>query len=150
MPLKSYVDTKQTDIENPLIHLIQTLRKQVVISPVKNRIVGEVSLNPLEKITAEEDFFEQQTEILFENVIINNQAVSALNFYQEHQHTWFDISQRISPKEWIELVFSCYCKLTNAQQSALNIKMKGAAVRGTTDNYSYSDVVIELKTKFSA
>jgi hypothetical protein len=150
MPLKSYVDTKQTDIENPLIHLIQTLRKQAVVSPVKNRIVGEVSLKPLETIAAEEDFFEQQTEMLFEHVIINNQAVSALNFYQEHQNTWLDISQRISPKEWIELVFSCYCKLTNAQQNALNIKMKGAAISGTTDNYSYSDVVIELKNEISA
>ena len=145
MPLKSYVDTKQTDIEQPLIKLIQTLRKQAVIAPVKSRTIGEVSLKPVEKIAAEEDFFEQQTEALFEKVIINNCAISALTFYQELQNTWLDESQEITPKEWIELVFSCYCKLTNAQQNALNIKMKGVAVTGTTDNYSYSDVVIELK-----
>jgi len=48
------------------------------------------------------------------------------------------------------LVCSCYCKLTSAQQSALNIKMKGVAVRGTTDNYGYSDVVIELRGELKA
>ncbi len=147
MPLKSYVDTKQTDIEQPLIKLVQTLRKQAVIAPVKERTVSEVSLKPVEKMAAEEDFFEQQTELLFEQVIINNRAISALTFYQEQQYIWLDESQEITPKEWIELVFSCYCKLTNAQQKALNIKMKGAAIAGTTDNYSYSDVVIELKAE---
>jgi len=147
MPLKSYVDTKQTDIEQPLIRIVQTLRKQAVISPVKTRLISEVSLKPLEKLAAEEDFFEQQTELLFEQVIINNSAVSALSFYQEHQNSWLEQSQAIAPKAWIELVFSCYCKLTNAQQNSLNIKMKGTAITGTTDNYSYSDVLIELNTE---
>jgi len=150
MPLKSYVDTKQTDIEQPLIKLVQTLRKQSVIAPVKERTVSEVSLKPLEKLAAEEDFFEQQTELLFEQVIINNNAISALAYYQEHQNAWLQQEQTIAPKAWIELVFSCYCKLTNAQQNALNIKMKGTAIAGTTDNYSYSDVVIALRTELKA
>jgi len=150
MPLQSYVDTKQTDIELPLLLLVQSLRKQAVVTPLKARETGEVSFKPIEKITAEEDFFEQQTECLFEQVIINNCAVSALSFYQERQNTWLERSQNISPKAWIELVFSCYCKLTSAQQSALNIKMKGVAVKGTTDNYGYSDVVIELKAELRA
>ncbi len=145
MPLKSYVNTKQTDIEQPLIKLVQALRKQVALRPVKVREIGEVSLKPIGKMAAVEDFFEQQTETLFEQVIINNQSVSALNFYQEYQNMWLEQEHSIEPKAWIELVFSCYCKLTSVQQSALNIKMKGTAINGTTDNYSYSDVVIELR-----
>ena len=144
MPLRSYVETKQTDIEQPLVELIQSLRKQSVVTPLKARGTGEVSVKAIERIAAEEDFFEQQSELLFERVIINNIAVSALSFYQEYQDAWLEQSQIISPKSWIELVFSCYCKLTSAQQNALNIKMKGIAVNGTTDNYRYSDVVIEL------
>ena len=150
MPLRSYVDTKQTDIEQPLLLLVQSLRKQAVVTPLKARETSEVSFKPIEKIAAEEDFFEQQTELLFERVIINNCAVSALSFYQEFQNSWLEQSQSIAPKSWIELVFSCYCKLTSAQQNALNIKMKGVAVTGTTDNYSYSDVVIELKAELRA
>ena len=145
MPLRSYVDTKQTGIEQPLLLLVQSLRKQAVVTPLKVRETSEVSFKPIEKIAAEEDFFEQQTELLFERVIINNKEVSALSFYQEHQNTWLDQSQTIAPKSWIELVFSCYCKLTSVQQNALNIKMKGIAVKGTTDNYGYSDVVIEMR-----
>jgi len=154
MALKSYVDTKQTGIEQLLLELVQSLRKQAVVTPIKARTISEVSFKPIEKVAIEEDFFEQQTELLFERVIINNSAVSALSFYQEYQNTWLEQFQTITPKAWIELVFSCYCKLTNAQQSALNIKMKGVAVAGTTDNYRYSDVVIELnaelKTELSA
>jgi hypothetical protein len=150
MPLRSYVDTKQTDIEQPLLELVQTLRKQAVVTPLKARTTSEVSFKPIEKIAAEEDFFEQQTELLFERVIIHNCPVSALNFYQEFQNEWLEQAQTIAPKTWIELVFSCYCKLTSAQQNALNIKMKGIAVSGTTDNYRYSDVVIELKTELKA
>jgi len=150
MPLRSYVDTKQTEIEQPLLELIQSLRKQAVVQSIKARESSEVSYKPIEKIAAEEDFFEQQTELLFERVIINNSPVSALSFFQEFQNEWFAQQQNIAPKAWIELVFSCYCKLTSAQQNALNIKMKGVPVNGTTDNYRYSDVVIELKTELKA
>jgi hypothetical protein len=150
MPLRSYVNVKQTDIEQPLLELVQSLRKQAILTPLKTRTTSEVSFKPIEKIAAEEDFFEQQTELLFERVIINNCSVSALSFYQEFQNEWLEQAQTIAPKTWIELVFSCYCKLTSAQQNALNIKMKGIAVSGTTDNYRYSDVVIELKTELKA
>lgn len=150
MPLRSYVDTKQTEIEQPLLELIQSLRKQAVVQSIKARESSEVSYKPIEKIAAEEDFFEQQTELLFERVIINNSPVSALSFFQEFQNEWFAQQQNIAPKAWIELVFSCYCKLTSAQQNALNIKMKGVPVNGTTDNYRYSDVVIELKAELKA
>ena len=129
---------------------MQSLRKQAVVTPIKVRTTSEVSFKPIERIAAKEDFFEEQTELLFERVIINNCAVSALSFYQEFQNIWLAKSHVIAPKEWIELVFSCYCKLTSAQQKALNIKMKGAAVTGTTDNYSYSDVVIELRGELRA
>jgi hypothetical protein len=150
MPLRSYVDTKKTDIEQPLLELVQSLRKQAILIPLKTRITSEVSFKAIENIAAEEDFFEQQTELLFERVIINNCSVSALSFYQEFQNEWLEQNQTIAPKTWIELVFSCYCKLTSAQQNALNIEMKGIAVSGTTDNYRYSDVVIELKTELKA
>jgi hypothetical protein len=147
IPLKSYVDTKQTDIEQALLVLVQSLRKQAVITPIKSRTINEVIFKPIEKVAVEEDFFEQQTELLFERVIITSRPVSALGFYQEFQNIWLAQIELISPKAWIELVFSCYCKLTSAQQKALNIKMKGVAVKGTTDNYGYSDVVIELRAE---
>jgi len=150
IPLRSYVDTKQTNIEQPLLLLVQSLRKQTAITSIKVRTTSEVSFKPIEKIAAEEDFFEQQTELLFERVIIDNCAVSALSFYQEFQNNWLEQSKTINAKAWIELVFSCYCKLTSAQQQAMNIKMKGVAVNGTTDNYRYSDVVIELKAGLKA
>ena len=59
--------------------------------------------------------------------------------------TWAQAGESIEPKPWIELVFSCYCKLTNEQQEALDIKMQGVQVAGTSDNYSYSDVQIVLR-----
>jgi hypothetical protein len=144
MQLQSYVDVNQTNVENSLLLIVQSLRKQVTPSPTKERTTSEVSLKPIENIAAQADFFELQTEKLFEEVIIENNPVSALGFYQKKQNEWISNKQKIEPKAWIELVFSCYCKLTSVQQKALNIKMKGVAVSGTTDNYSYSDVVINL------
>lgn len=145
LPMRSYVDTKQTAIEAPLLALVQALRKPAKAVIPKERISSDVSLTSIEKVAAQSDFFELETENLFEQVIIENQAISALTFYQQHQDNWLQNDENISPKEWIELVFSCYCKLTNAQQKALDIKMKGSPVTGTTDNYQYSDVVILLK-----
>jgi len=146
MLLRNYVDTKQTSIEQPLLALVQTLRKQAVVVSIKKRTYSEVTFNPIETIAAEEDFFEQQTELLFEQVIIGNKPVSALGFYQEFADTWIEGSQTISPKCWIELVFSCYCKLTNAQQKAFTLTMERVIVPGTTDNYRYSDVIFVLNS----
>jgi hypothetical protein len=53
--------------------------------------------------------------------------------------------QLIDPKEWVELVFSSYCKLTNDQQAALDIKPKGERLAGTSHNFTYSDVEVLLR-----
>ncbi len=151
MSLRSYVDVNQTDIEHALLSIVQSLRKQSVVKPlVKTRTTSEVSLKAIETIAVEEDFFVQQTQELFEQVIVNNQLISALSFYQLKQNDWLEKKQRIAPTAWIELVFSCYCKLTSAQQKALTIQMKGVPVAGTTDNYSYSDVLIGLTGELNA
>jgi hypothetical protein len=146
MPLRSYVDTHNSELEQPLMAIVHALRKQVSPGPAKSRESSEVTLRPIEQVDYESDFFEEQTERLFEQVITGNSAISALTFWQDGQRQWSTQSQKIEPKAWIELVFSCYCKLTNEQQGALNIKMKGVLLQGTTDNYSYSDVVISLNS----
>ncbi len=145
MPLRAYVEPKQTAIEESLMALVQALRKQSQPVTSKPREHSEVVLNPVEKLSYQDDFFEQQSEQLFEQVLLTNDALSALTFWQKAQADWADKEQFIDPKAWIELVFSCYCKLTNSQQKALDINMKGVKIAGTTDNYCYSDVVILLK-----
>lgn len=145
MLLSCYVETHNTEHEASLIAIVQSLRKQVVSAPVKVRDSGEVTLTPVEKVDYQVDFFDQKTELLFELVISENRPVSAVEFWTSSQVSWQDELQAIHPKAWIELVFSAYCSLTNEQQDAFDITMKGVKVAGTSDNYSYSDVVICLK-----
>jgi len=145
MQLRSYVDPRNTAIEAPLMALVQALRKQSNPEPGKLRESGDVVITPIERIVYESDFFEEQTELLFEQVISQDKAISAINFWQAEQTNWIEKSQYIEPIPWIELVFSSYCKLTNEQQDALDIKMKGTQDLGTSHNYSYSDVVISLR-----
>ena len=76
---------------------------------------------------------------------MSTQAVSAVDFWKTNLLLWAKINKEICPAQWVELVFSCYCKLTLEQQNALDIKPKGVVVPGTNANYSYSDIVIVLK-----
>lgn len=145
LKLKTYVDVKNSAVEEPLIRLVQALRKQSKSQPLKERESSAVDISPIENIGAEHDYFEEQAEQLFEQAITTGQAISAINFWQQALPDWRQDGQVIEPKAWIELVFSCYCKLTNEQQDALDINMKGLQVAGTSDNYSYSDVQIVLK-----
>ena len=145
MQLKSYIDTKNTAIEVPLTELVQALRKPVNQTVTTFRETSLVEISSVENIIAEHDYFEEQAELLFEKAIISGQAISAIDFWKASVCHWSEAGYDIDPKPWIELVFSCYCKLTNEQQSALDIKMKGIKVEGTSDNYSYSDVQISMK-----
>jgi len=147
MPLKSYIDTKNTAIEVPLTELVQALRKQVNQTVTTSRETSLVEISSVENIIAEHDYFEEQAELLFEQTIITGTVISAIDFWKESRVHWREKGHEIDPKPWIELVFSCYCKLTNEQQSALDIKMKGIVVEGTSDNYSYSDVQISMKKR---
>jgi hypothetical protein len=144
MPLRAYVDTHNSDIEESLSALVQALRKAVTPSSTKERAQNEVTIASIENVQYQSDFFEDQSEQFFEAVIINNQTMSALSFWQTQQAAWSESNEIIEPQAWIELVFSCYCKLTNEQQKALKIHMKGDKVAGTTANYRYHDVVIAL------
>ena len=146
LKLKTFVDVQKSAIETPLIHLVQTLRKQSTPEILKERESNLVDLSLVENIAAEHDYFEEQVELLFEQAITTGEPTSAIIYWQRALPLWREADQIIDPKEWIELVFSCYCKLTNEQQDALDIKMKGMLVAGTLDNYSYSDVQIMLKT----
>ncbi|NRB23910.1 hypothetical protein [Shewanella sp.] len=144
MPLRSYVDTRNTELETPLVQLVQALRKQSIAQDVKERETAEIEVNPIERISYQSDFFDLQTESLFEQAITSDSPISALAFWRQSQDDWLANEHCINPKAWIELVFSCYCKLTNEQQAAFSINMKGLQVQGTSDNFSYHDVVIGL------
>ncbi|WP_028863580.1 hypothetical protein [Psychromonas aquimarina] len=145
LKLKSYPDTKNSALEEPLAAIVQALRKQASPIELKERESGSVELTEIEQVAASHDYFEEQTERLFEQAITSGKAVSAINYWQSECLLWSENEQSIEPKAWIELVFSCYCKLTNEQQAALDINMKGVKLSGTSHNYSYSDVVIVLK-----
>lgn len=145
MQLCSYVDTRNTAIETPLIALVQSLRKQNNPPEIKRRESAEVTISSIEKLVYESDFFEEQTELLFEQVISTEKPVSAIKFWQRAQQTWCEAGQEIHPLTWIELVFSCYCKLTNELQDALDIKMIDSLDAGTSHNYTYSDLEICLR-----
>ena len=145
MPLKSYVDTRNSDVEVPLVALVQSLRKQTKSERIIDREVSDLELSEIVDVVIDHDFFEEQTEQLFEQVIKNGEPLTAIGYWQTALKSWIIEEQLIEPKEWVELVFSSYCKLTNDQQDALDIKPKGVRVEGTTDNYSYSDVEVLLR-----
>lgn len=145
MKLCSYIDPHNTAVETPLMNLVQSLRKQNNPPAKKERESGVVVIGSIEKLVYENDFFEQQTDYLFEQAIESDQPVSAIAFWQHSQTDWARQEQHIHPKAWIELVFSCYCKLTNEQQVALDIKMKGSPDPGVPDNYTYNDLEIFLR-----
>lgn len=148
LPVKTYIDVNNTAHEEQLIKLIQSLRKKKDEITADKEESSTVNISPLEKLQIVHDHFEEQAEQLFEQAIISAQTVSAIDYWQNKLLLDAQNNHMISPKAWIELVFSCYCKLTNEQQSALDIKMKGLQVQGTTDNYSYNDVHISLKRNF--
>jgi len=143
LQLRGYVDVRNTGLEADLIEIVQTLRKAAVSSVLKNRDSCEVSDEAIEELAYQYDFFEQEVELLFERSIIDNSACSALQYWQTQQGAWQQQQLEMSPKSWIELVFSCYCKLTSDQQQGLTIKMKGPVVAGTNNNYAFNDVIIE-------
>lgn len=145
LQLKSYVDTKNTANEDALIEIVQSLRKQKKPSVIAEREVNEVEIIVTEIIAVKHDFFEEQTQRLFEQVIIEGKEISAISFWKESLAIWHDTEFTIDPTQWVELVFSNYCKLTIDQQSALDIKPKGGKISGTTDNYIYHDIVIKVR-----
>ncbi|PKF63799.1 hypothetical protein CW745_02880 [Psychromonas sp. psych-6C06] len=145
MPLKSYVDTRNSEIETPLVALVQALRKPAQSSRIVEREVSDLDVTALQEFVIDHDYFEEQTEHLFEQVIKHGMPISALQFWENALKSWINEEQLIEPTDWVELVFSSYCKLTNDQQDAIDIKPKGALVSGTTDNYTYSDVVVLLR-----
>ncbi|AGH81329.1 hypothetical protein PCNPT3_06955 [Psychromonas sp. CNPT3] len=145
LTLKSYVDVKNSALEDALINIVQSLRKQSSAPQIKKREVNRVEMAPIELAPSHYDYFEDQAELLFEQAITSAQAVSAVDFWKTNLLLWAQINKEICPTQWVELVFSCYCKLTLEQQNALDIKPKGVVVPGTTANYSYSDIVIVLK-----
>ncbi|PKG40990.1 hypothetical protein [Psychromonas sp. Urea-02u-13] len=145
MQLKSYVDTRNSELEAPLIALVQAMRKPTTTDSVIEREESDLELEAVQEFVIDHDFFEEQTERLFEQVIKHGEAISAVQYWKMALKSWINEAQLIEPKEWVELVFSSYCKLTNDQQDALDIKPQGTLVSGTTDNYSYSDVKILLR-----
>ena len=145
MPLKSYVDTRNSKLESPLVALVQALRKTTKAESILERDSSDLEVSEIQELVIDDDFFEQQTEQLFEQVIKYGEPISAIKYWQKALKSWIIEEQLIDPKQWVELVFSSYCKLTNDQQDALDIKPKGVKVTGTTDNYSYSDVEVLLR-----
>jgi hypothetical protein len=145
MPLKSYIDTRNSELEAPLIALVQALRKPAKVAPLVTREISELEIEESQELLIDHDFFEEQTERLFEQVIKHGAPLSAISYWQSALQSWIMEDQLIDPKEWVELVFSSYCKLTNDQQAALDIKPKGERLAGTSHNFTYSDVEVLLR-----
>jgi len=144
MLLKTYIDVTETAHEQSLVEIVQSLRKLNVPTRVENRDVASVEILDTVSITFNYDYFEEQTERLFELAITSGQAVSAVNFWQDALQGWHDQQQHIDPTSWVELVFSSYCKLTNAQQKLIDIQPKGQQLVGISHNWSYSDIVVKV------
>lgn len=142
---KSYVDTRNSELEAPLVAIVQAMRKATKAMPSIEREESELELAALQEFVIDHDFFEEQTERLFEQVIKHGEPISAIKYWEMALKSWIKEDQLIHPKDWIELVFSSYCKLTNDQQNALDIKPEETLVEGTWDNYTYSDVRIILR-----
>jgi len=144
MKLKSYVDVRQTSDQNSLVAIVQSLRKLNNQSSRAVREKSAVDLVENEAMSFNYDYFEEQTERLFELAITSNEAISAISFWQSSLNEWHTLQQHIEPIAWVELVFSSYCKLTNAQQALIDINPKGKQLPGISHNWSYSDIVIKL------
>jgi len=144
MPIRSYINVKETAHEHALVSIVQSLRKMTVNTKPVAREVSAVNIVDNESVTFSYDFFEEQTERLFESAITTGKAISAVSYWQNALPEWHTKQQHIEPISWVELVFSSYCKLTNAQQAVIAIYPKGQQVSGISHNWSYSDIVIEL------
>lgn len=144
MPLKSYVNVKETAHEQALIEIVQSLRKVAATTTPVAREVSVVEVVDNEAMSFSYDYFEEQTERVFELAITSGEPVSAVKYWQDALTNWHKEQQHIEPTPWVELVFSSYCKLTNAQQALIDIKPKGKQVDGISHNWSYSDIVVNV------
>jgi hypothetical protein len=144
MPIKSYIDVTETAHEHALIEIVQSLRKLTNEQKSTERETSSVEILNNLPISFNYDYFEEQTERLFELAITSNDAVSAVKFWQNALPEWHLKQQHIDPVAWVELVFSSYCKLTNAQQALIGIIPKGQQIMGISHNWSYSDIVVKL------
>ena len=142
--IKSYINVKETAHENALIDIVQSLRKITPYSPPVAREYSVVEVLDNAAMGFSYDFFEEQTEHLFELAITTGQVISAVEFWQTSLPNWHVQQQHIEPTPWVELVFSSYCKLTNAQQALINIEPKGKPLAGISHNWSYSDIIIKI------
>jgi len=144
MALKTYINVKETANEQGLIEIVQSLRKLNKQSKPKNRETSVVEVLANTEVQFNYDYFEEQTERLFESAIVSGQAISAIKYWQNALLEWHQNEQHIGPVAWVELVFSSYCKLTNAQQALIDIQPKGKQLQGISHNWSYSDIVIRV------
>ena len=142
--IKSYIDVKETVHENALVEIVQSLRKMNTYVPPAAREVSAVEMLDNAAMGFSYDFFEEQTEWLFASAITTGKVMSAVDFWQQSLPAWHAESQHIEPTSWVELVFSSYCKLTNAQQALINIEPKGKSLDGISHNWSYDDIIIQL------
>ncbi|MDA7745920.1 hypothetical protein N8878_01125 [Psychromonas sp.] len=144
MYIKSYIDVKETAHEQTLIEIVQSLRKLNTVSKPATRETSEVEVIENVAMSFSYDYFEEQTERLFEQAITIGEAISAVKFWQQSLAEWHQKAQHIDPTQWVELVFSSYCKLTNAQQELIDIRPKGQQLPGISHNWSYSDIVVKV------
>jgi len=128
-----------------LVNIVQSLRKLSSVTKPSARETSSVEVIENVAMSFNYDYFEEQTERLFESAITTGEAVSAVAYWQNALTDWHQLQQHIEPVAWVELVFSSYCKLTNAQQALIDIKPKGKQLEGISHNWSYSDIVVKVK-----
>ncbi|WP_413693327.1 hypothetical protein [Psychromonas sp. KJ10-2] len=144
MPIKSYINVKETAHEHALVGIVQSLRKLNNATKPNARETSSVEVIENVAMGFSYDYFEEQTERLFEKAITTGEAVSAVAYWQQSLVDWHQLQQHIEPIARVELVFSSYCKLTNAQQALIDIKPKGKQLEGISHNWSYSDIVVKV------
>jgi len=142
--IKSYINVKETAHETALVEIVQSLRKMNTYIPAVKREVSAVEVLGNAGMGFSYDFFEEQTENLFEKAIMTGEVISAVDFWQTSLPKWHQEQQHIEPIAWVELVFSSYCKLTSAQQALIDIDPKGEPLAGISHNWSYSDIIIQI------
>lgn len=145
LALKAYVDVQQSNHEEQLITIVQTLRKQNQPETKQGREAELVVVSDNEQVSVKVDFFELQVEQFFEQVITTQTELSALSYWHEQLTIWQQAEQEIAAKVWLELIFSSYCKLTSYQQGLFELTPLGTAKAGIADNVYFHDILLRIK-----
>ena len=144
--LTGFPDVNCTAQESALQQIVQQLRKINQLPEIKvKETTAKLELEKQEIIEHEKDWALDEIERYFEKSIDSQTPINALDFYQQAQVNWQQNQWYISPKLWLELIFSYYCNMPNSLQKQIQIELKETLETGTNNNFTYSDITIHLQ-----